>query len=153
MLGQVAERLFIGGDKTPELEMAIRGRLRDLLKGGSADAISVARSLGLSERSLHRRLADSGRTYQAVLDDFRAGEAGATLARQPCAARSAALALGFADQTAFSRAFRRWKGGNAERLAHPTSCRARSLSNLADWVKHLARPVRIRKPKRRNLGP
>ena len=97
MLGQVAERLFIGGDKTPELEMAIRGRLRDLLKGGPADAISVARSLGLSERSLHRRLADLGRTYQAVLDDFRAGEAERLLldSRMPLA--QVALALGFAD--------------------------------------------------------
>ena len=51
-----------------------------------------------------------GRTYQAVLDDFRAGEAERLLLDGRVPLAQVALALGFADQTAFSRAFRRWKG-------------------------------------------
>jgi AraC-like DNA-binding protein len=110
-LGQVAKRLAIGADGIPELELAIRSRLRDLLgsSGVGSGAARVARSLGLSERSLHRKLSGIGRTYQQIVDDFRAAEAERLLAdRVPFA--QVALALGFADQTAFNRAFRRWKG-------------------------------------------
>jgi AraC-like DNA-binding protein len=111
-LAQVAKRLLIGRDDTPELEVAIRGRLRDLLPHGKPDAARMARSLGLSERSLHRRLASLGRSYQGVLDDFRASEAERLLldGRRPYA--EIALALGFADHSSWTRAFRRWKGAS-----------------------------------------
>jgi AraC-like DNA-binding protein len=109
-LAQIAKRLEIGGAATSDLEVAIRSRLRDLLPMGKVDAGGVARTLGLSKRSLHRRLAELGRRYQTVLDDFRASEAERLLAAGRLSTAEIALSLGYADQTAFSRAFRRWRG-------------------------------------------
>jgi AraC-like DNA-binding protein len=109
-LGQIAKRLEIAGDDTLDFELAIRSRLRNLLPLGKVDAGGVARTLGLSERSLHRRLAELGRSYQSVLDDFRTSEAQRLLAAGRLKMAQIALSLGYADQTAFSRAFRRWTG-------------------------------------------
>jgi AraC-like DNA-binding protein len=93
-----------------DLELAIRARLRSLLPGGGCTASALARSLGRSERTLHRRLLEVGRTYQEVLDAFRESEAERLLASGDVRLSEAALRLGFADQSTFTRAFKRWKG-------------------------------------------
>ena len=125
-MAEVAARLCIAGDGAPDLEIAIRSRLRGLLAHGSFDVEEVARSLGLSKRSMHRKLSELGRTYQAVLDDFRAGEAERLLVARKDSLAQIALSLGFADQTAFNRAFRRWKGTTPSAwLAERSAARAR----------------------------
>ena len=98
------------GRSAPPLEMAVRSRLRDLLPSGKADAPRIARSLGLSERSFHRKLAELGLRYQGVVDAFRRGEAERLLGAHGVGMTDIALTLGFADQSAFSRAFKRWSG-------------------------------------------
>jgi AraC-like DNA-binding protein len=80
------------------------------LPGGDAEAAGVARALGLSERTLHRRLQELGTTWREVLDGFREAEAERLLLQGPGALSEVALRLGFSDQTAWNRAFRRWKG-------------------------------------------
>jgi len=62
----------------------------------------------MSERSLHRRLSEIDRSYQDVLDTFRRAEAERLLGSRRVGMAAIALALGFADQSAFTRAFRRW---------------------------------------------
>jgi AraC-like DNA-binding protein len=109
-LAAVARQLGLGGDKTHDLERAIRGRLRDLLAQGKPEASRVARSLGMSERTLHRRLSELGRSYQDIVDDFREMESEHLLTKGKDSLAQVALRLGFADQTAFHRAFKRWKG-------------------------------------------
>lgn len=104
----LAERLELGA-AADDLEHTIRARLRVLLPEGGADAASVARSLGMSERTLHRRLRERGRAFGEVVDAFREAEAERLLGA--CAALAdVAGRLGFSDQSAFTRAFRRWKG-------------------------------------------
>ena len=106
----VVSQLAIAGDGATEIEVAVRSRLRDLLPRGKPTVSSVARSLGLSERSLQRRLAEVGLTYGEVVNRFRATEAERLLTAGQRSALEIAQALGFADQTAFIRAFRSWKG-------------------------------------------
>jgi AraC-like DNA-binding protein len=108
-LRQLAARLELGagGD---DLEMALRARLRTLLPEGKADARSIARTLGLSERTLNRRLQETGKTYRGVLDAFREAEAERLLASGKAGLSDVAFRLGFSDQTAWNRAFKRWKG-------------------------------------------
>jgi AraC-like DNA-binding protein len=108
-LRHLASRLDLGpgGD---DLEMALRARLRTLLPDGTADAATVGRTLGLSQRTLHRRLRELGRTYRGVLDAFREAEAERLLASGRASLSDVAFRLGFSDQTAWNRAFRRWKG-------------------------------------------
>jgi AraC-like DNA-binding protein len=108
-LRQLAARLELGagGD---DLETALRARLRTLLPEGKADARSIARTLGLSERTLSRRLQETGKTYRGVLDAFREAEAERLLASGRAGLSDVAFRLGFSDQTAWNRAFKRWKG-------------------------------------------
>lgn len=108
MLAQLAARLELG-PSTDGLELAVRARLRDLLPDGRAVAAEVARSLGLSERTLQRRLEAAGTSFSRVLDGFRRAEAERLLG-QSVPLAEVALRLGFSDQTAWNRAFRRWTG-------------------------------------------
>ncbi|CAN5923312.1 hypothetical protein BH11MYX4_BH11MYX4_49580 [soil metagenome] len=108
-LAAVAEQLGFGGEETPDIERVVRSRLRDLIERGGADAASVARTMGTSERTLHRRLAAVGRSFQEVVDAFRVTESERLLlSRRPLA--EIAIALGYSDQSAWSRAWKRWKG-------------------------------------------
>jgi len=108
-LRQLASRLELGsgGD---DLEMALRARMRTLLPEGKADAASIARTVGLSERTLNRRLQEIGKSYREVLDAFREAEAERLLATGKAELSEVAFRLGFSDQTAWNRAFKRWKG-------------------------------------------
>lgn len=66
--------------------------------------------LNISPRSLQRRLAQGGSSYQAVIDELKSEAAKAYLAKQEYSFLDVALLLGFADQSSFNRAFKRWTG-------------------------------------------
>ncbi|HEX8865994.1 MAG TPA: AraC family transcriptional regulator [Lentzea sp.] len=70
----------------------------------------VARALGLSTRTLRRRLSESGTTYQALLDEVRAERAAVLLTRARVSVEQVAVELGFAEAASFIHAFRRWYG-------------------------------------------
>ncbi len=113
-LRQLAERIGLG-EVESDLEQAVRARLRALLPDGRGEAAQVARSLGLSARTLHRRLSALGRTFRGVTAAFREAEAERLLTSGTVPLGQVALRLGFADQTAWNRAFRRWKGMSPRR--------------------------------------
>jgi AraC-like DNA-binding protein len=108
-LRALAERLELGASSS-DLEQAVRARLRSLLPEGGGDAPAVARSLGMSVRTLHRRLRTEGRSFGEVVDLFRESEAERLLASRAATLAEVSYRLGFSDQSAFTRAFRRWKG-------------------------------------------
>jgi AraC-like DNA-binding protein len=96
------------GDST--LERALRARLRDALAQGRADAARMAELLGVSERTLQRRLTETGRSFSEVVEAFRREEAARLLALPGLPLVEVAGRLGYAEQTSFTRAFRRWTG-------------------------------------------
>jgi AraC-like DNA-binding protein len=105
---QIAATLALQtGDEASDLELALRSHLRDALASGDATPERLARLLGLSERTLQRRLAEGGRSYSAVVEDFRREEA-ARLLRGRLPLVRVADQLGYREQTSFTRAFRRW---------------------------------------------
>lgn len=77
---------------------------------GAQSAPEVAEALGVSERTLHRRLKEEGATFRAILEAFREASAERLLSAAQLTLGEVALRLGFSDQTAWNRAFRRWKG-------------------------------------------
>lgn len=70
----------------------------------------VAAALGLSQRSLRRRLGEAGTSYRAVLDEVRQSAAEDLLAAGALRVEDVAHRLGYADATSFGAAYRRWTG-------------------------------------------
>lgn len=70
----------------------------------------IARTLRITPRTLSRWLEADGKTYSDVIDEFRAMAAARQLQRPEGSLSRLAELLGFKDQSAFTRAFRRWTG-------------------------------------------
>jgi AraC-like DNA-binding protein len=69
----------------------------------------IARKLGLSERTLRRRLERHGATLRAITHQLRRERADALLA-SGLNVKEVAFKLGFSEASAFSRAYKRWSG-------------------------------------------
>jgi AraC-like DNA-binding protein len=89
----------------------VRGRLEHMLSisdCGRLPSAEAARTLGLSRRTLARRLAESGVTYRNLVEAELKVRTKRWLEDGAMSQRQIAELLGFADATSFSRAFRRW---------------------------------------------
>jgi AraC-like DNA-binding protein len=92
------------------LAATVRATVTDLLPDGAPSKAVIARRLGMSERTLHRRLAEHGETFQSIVTRARRDVAEALLAEDRHTIAEVAFLTGFADQSAFQRAFRTWTG-------------------------------------------
>jgi len=88
----------------------VRSAIADKLCSGLPKRGEVARHLGMSPRTLHRRLADRGCSYQAVANQVRREMAESLLSRRGLSLAEVAYMTGFSDQSAFQRAFKSWTG-------------------------------------------
>lgn len=86
----------------------VRVLVSQLLPSGAAMK-DVAEALGTSERTLRRRLAESGATYREVLEDVRRSAAPGLL-ESGLSTEDVAARLGYADAAGFAHAYRRWFG-------------------------------------------
>jgi AraC-like DNA-binding protein len=80
------------------------------LHTGQVDAPRLARSLGMSDRTLARRLAEGGQTPAGLVEDLRRQLANRYLAERAFPLARITYLLGYSDLSAFTRAFRRWTG-------------------------------------------
>lgn len=74
------------------------------------DMQTAARALGLSVRTLRRRLAAEGKSYQRIENDALAVLAKQLLRDKQRTIQETAYEMGFSDATTFHRAFKRWTG-------------------------------------------
>ncbi len=89
----------------------VKDRVEHLLANsdsGRLPSSEVARSLGLSQRTLVRRLAETRATYRDLVDDELKSRAQRWLEAGVLSRGEISERLGFADATSFSRACRRW---------------------------------------------
>jgi AraC-like DNA-binding protein len=89
-----------------ELREAITTELRD----GEATLARVGKRLGMSGRTLQRRLDEQQLEFRTIVDEVAGELAKAYLHDRALGLGEVAFLLGFADQSAFTRAFKRWTG-------------------------------------------
>lgn len=89
---------------------AWRRTLVPLIREGRTGLAALAEAHHTSVRSLQRRLAEQGTSFQQMLDDTRRHLAEGHLKNARLDVAEIALLLGYSEQSAFTRAFRSWTG-------------------------------------------
>lgn len=108
----LAERARHGPDFKHDVESCIV----ELLPKGEATAKLVAMELGMSERTLSRRLAEIGLTFKTLLAEIRHDLSLKYVAEPGITLKQTAFLLGYSEVSAFSHAFKRWTGHTPARM-------------------------------------
>lgn len=87
---------------------AIRAALRERLPKGDVSLSELAPALGVSRRTLQRRLEQAGTNLRTLVDEERKQLALGYIKRKRLSLSDIALLLGFSELSAFTRAFTRW---------------------------------------------
>ncbi len=88
----------------------VRSRIADALPNGTPSAELVAARVGMGARTFRRRIAECQTTYLDLVAAVRQELARTLLADPELAISEVAFALGYAEVSAFHRAFRGWTG-------------------------------------------
>lgn len=94
----------------PDFKHQVERWIVDLLPRGTATAATIAMELGMSERTLSRRLSDFGLTFKDLLADVRRDLSLKYVVEPELSLKQAAFLLGYSEPSAFSHAFKRWTG-------------------------------------------
>ena len=104
----LAHRMASRGSLRPDLENAIAA----ILPHGKVRAGEIARKLGMSRRTLARRLESEGTSFAAVMDELKRDLANRYLRDEDLSISRIAWLLGYREVSAFTHAFKRWTGKN-----------------------------------------
>lgn len=96
-------------EDTP-LKSQTKDAIARALSEGLPKMSDIARGLGLSARSFHRRLAAHGLSFQMLTEETRRELAEGLLRDDQYSLAEIAFLTGFSEQSAFTRAFKRWVG-------------------------------------------
>ncbi|QJC53165.1 AraC family transcriptional regulator [Paenibacillus albicereus] len=115
--------------RQPAADQALRAIKRSL-PDGRPSIQTAAKTLGLSSRTLQRRLADEGTSFKLLVDEARRELARAYLADARIEIKDIAFRIGFEDSSSFYRAFRRWENATpADWRAAQQKCRPPLLTD------------------------
>ena len=92
----------------------VRAFLNEALPSGRVSVEIVSRELGMSRRTLQRRLTSEGTSYQRLLQETRSALADHYLRQTTLPAAEISFLLGFEEPNSFYRAFREWTGRTPE---------------------------------------
>jgi len=92
----------------PPTSEALRQHFVKTLYTATPRRADVAKALGVSERTLLRRLSEEGQTFESLLDQTRRELALEYIKDPSLAVFEIAALLGYTEPSAFHRAFRRW---------------------------------------------
>jgi AraC-like DNA-binding protein len=108
----ILEQLPQHGGLSADVQRVLVSRIA----GGDIRTQAVARVLNVSARTLQRRLAEEGVTFQALVDRARKDAASRYLGNANLAIGEVAYLVGFSEPAPFHRAFKRWFGVTPERF-------------------------------------
>ena len=118
---EILARLPASGDTCDE----VRSVLSTQATAGEMTIRAVARRLSTTPRTLQRRLARAGTSFEALCDDARRQAAETYLATTALTIAEVTYLLGYSEPTAFHRAFRRWHGTTPQAFRAQASPSAR----------------------------
>ncbi|CAN7595805.1 AraC family transcriptional regulator [Mesorhizobium amorphae] len=97
-------------DAQSSLPEQVKIVLKRRLASGKPELSDVANALGMGERTLQRRISESGTSFRLLLEASRQELGREMLASGANAADEIAYLLGYQDTSSFYRAFREWEG-------------------------------------------
>lgn len=99
--------LKVAGSK---LVYDVEGLIKNALPSGIPGIHQIARHMGMSNRTLTRRLAESNVTFRDLIRKTQEEIAKSLLKNSARSIAEIAFETGFSEQSAFNRAFKRWTG-------------------------------------------
>ena len=102
--------------------------LHAMMRQGDGSMASVARAIGQSTRTLQRNLRAEGVGFSDLVDQVRAGEARRYVREGKLSYGEIAFRLGFSQQSAFFRAFKRWTHTTPSAMRAQAARRKRTLT-------------------------
>lgn len=91
---------------------AVKHHLTAMLRDSEPSLKELTKRLNVSARTLQRRLCAEGYSYKIILDEVRRGLALHYIDCPGLSLHTISALLGFSDQSAFQRAFKRWTGSS-----------------------------------------
>ena len=104
------ERQLLALAPATDFAGSVQQAVATLMLGRYPDIHATAAAVGLTVRTLQRRLAESAQSYSQVVDQQRCNRAVALLADPGARITDIAIELGYSDLANFTHAFRRWTG-------------------------------------------
>jgi AraC-like DNA-binding protein len=108
----------------------VRRAIRPLLLSQKCSATSTAEFFRIGKRTLNRRLSEEGTDFRTLMDEVRFDVARHLLRSTEISLSEIALVLGYAEASAFTRAFRRWTGRSPRAWRRTTNHVALSQTGL-----------------------
>ncbi|REB07067.1 AraC family transcriptional regulator [Sporosarcina sp. BI001-red] len=84
--------------------------IKQSLAGGRPDIQTIAREIGMGNRTLQRRLSEEGTSFKSLLTQTRHDQAREYLRDSSLDIKEVAFLIGYEDQNSFYRAFHLWEG-------------------------------------------
>ena len=127
------EALADRSDVASPLRSRVENAVTPLLPHGTARVVEVANALGMSQRTLARRLAAESLTFAGVVEDLKADLARRYLKDATLSISRIAWLLGYQEPSAFTHAFKRWTGSTPTQQRRTSQDRgARNVVRAAD---------------------
>ncbi len=125
------------GKKTSPLKVKVENVIAALLPHGEMHFDAVAVQLGISGRTLARKLALEGHSFTKILEDLRLALARRYLAESEMSISEIAWLLGYSEVANFTHAFHRWTGTNP-RTARAKARRSIKFNARKSGLRHIS---------------
>lgn len=110
ILTPVLEQSLNEQARSPSITETVKWIMKRSLTGGRPDIQTIASELGISDRTLQRRLTEEGTSFKHLLTKVRHEQAREYLADPSLDIKEVAFLIGYEDQNSFYRAFHLWEG-------------------------------------------
>jgi len=104
--------LRTGANHAEPMLQQVQQLIANSLADGTPDIEGVAEKLAISTRGLQRKLKEHDTSFSQILDSTRQELANSYISKPHISLTEIAFLLGFSEQSAFNRAFKRWTGSS-----------------------------------------